>query len=110
MDPGRTGRRENPDLPTRRRERRREGPKVAGKMPANPTSRHPVQLLNELHPGLDFVFLVGGENNYDCKVNVETMDFCAKGKKNKKDAKKYAAMEALKVLYNVSYPPGSLFG
>ena len=26
------------------------------------------QLLNELHPGLDFSFFSGGENNYDCKV------------------------------------------
>ena len=37
-------------------DKRKEGPKVPGKMPADPTSRHPVQLLNELHPGLDFFF------------------------------------------------------
>ena len=82
-----------------RRERKKEkmkkeGPKVAGRMPTNPTSRHPVQvlylllpwhqslpprsffilylqLLNELHPGMDFVFIVGnGENNYECKVSL----------------------------------------
>merc|ERR1712179_694224 len=93
-----------------RSEKKKEGPKVAGKMPADPTSRHPVQLLNELHPGLDFVFLVGGENNYDCKVRVEEMDFVAKHKKNKKEAKKHAALEALRVLYNVIYAPGSQFG
>merc|ERR1712080_543303 len=81
--------------------KKKDGPKVAGKMPADPTSRHPVQLLNELHPGLDFRFFVGGENNYDCRVRVEEMDFNAKGKKNKKEAKKHAALEALRVLYNV---------
>jgi len=88
---------------------KKDGPKVAGRMPANPTSRHPVQLLNELHPGLDFSFFSGGENNYDCKVTVEELTFASKGRKNKKEAKKGVAMEALSTLYNVVYPPGSQF-
>ena len=103
------------------------------------------QLLNELHPGLDFSFFSGGENNYDCKVNiyidsmcllltyncctinftllhllhsvvcfvfkvtVEELTFASKGRKNKKEAKKGVAMEALSTLYNVVYPPGSQF-
>jgi len=98
------------DRKQRSEKKKNDGPKVAGKMPADPTSRHPVQLLNELHPGLDFKFFVGGENNYDCRVLVEEMDFCAKGRKNKKEAKKHAALEALRVLYNINYLPGSQFG
>ena len=86
--------------------------------------------MNELHPGLDFSFFSGGENNYDCKVNVDDCDaskqtaivsfsnfqvtveeltFASKGRKNKKEAKKGVAMEALSTLYNVVYPPGSQF-
>ena len=88
--------------------------------------------MNELHPGLDFSFFSGGENNYDCKVNVddlfrtsqrlkalvilsnfqvtvEELTFASKGRKNKKEAKKGVAMEALSTLYNVVYPPGSQF-
>jgi len=95
--------------PKRERRQKKDGPKVAGRMPSNPTSRHPVQLLNELHPGLDFSFFSGGENNYDCKVTVEELTFASKGRKNKKEAKKGVAMEALSTLYNVVYPPGSQF-
>ena len=90
--------------------------------------------MNELHPGLDFSFFSGGENNYDCKVivddfiyalniskqttlvtfsnfqvTVEELTFASKGRKNKKEAKKGVAMEALSTLYNVVYPPGSQF-
>ena len=80
----------------------------------------------------DFSFFSGGENNYDCKVNVddlfrtlqrlkalvtfsnfqvtvEELTFASKGRKNKKEAKKGVAMEALSTLYNVVYPPGSQF-
>ena len=43
-------------------------------------------------------------------MNVETMDFCSKGNKNKKEAKKAVALEALRVLYGIHYPTGSQFG
>ena len=42
-------------------------------------------------------------------MNVETLDFHCRGKRNKKEAKKGVALEALKVLYNVTYPPGNQF-
>ena len=43
------------------------------------------------------------------QVTVEELTFASKGRKNKKEAKKGVAMEALSTLYNVVYPPGSQF-
>ena len=43
------------------------------------------------------------------QVTVEALTFASKGRKNKKEAKKGVAMEALSTLYNVVYPPGSQF-
>ena len=41
------------------------------------------------------------------QVTVEELTFASTGRKNKKEAKKGVAMEALSTLYNVVYPPGS---
>jgi hypothetical protein len=74
--------------------------KQAKKVPDNPTDRHPVQLLNELQGGVAFV--VAGESGVPPSV-IFTMGCDIDGKqytgvgRNKKDAKKHCAMEALKV-------------
>lgn len=77
------------------------------KLPDNPTSRHPVQLLNELRGGVTFE--VKGESGAPPNT-VFTMGLELDGKvyrgegRNKKDAKKNCALEVLKELYNITYP------
>ena len=82
-------------------------PKQAKKVPDNPTDRHPVQLLNELRGGVAFnmvgssgvtpniIFTIGCE--------IDGVEYTGVGR-NKKDAKKHCAMEALKALYDIQYP------
>merc|ERR1711963_471808 len=82
-------------------------PKQAKKMPDNPTERHPVQLLNELRGGVTFV--VAGSSGVTPNIiftlgcEIDGTQYTGVGR-NKKDAKKHCAMEALKVLYNIQYP------
>jgi len=82
-------------------------PKEAKKMPDNPTERHPVQLLNELRGGVTFI-VVGSSGVtpniiFTLGCEIDGTQYTGVGR-NKKDAKKHCAMEALKVLYNVQYP------
>jgi len=82
-------------------------PKQAKKMPDNPTERHPVQLLNELRGGVTFI-VVGSSGVtpniiFTLGCEIDGTQYTGVGR-NKKDAKKHCAMEALKVLYNVQYP------
>jgi len=85
----------------------KQKPKEAKKMPDNPTERHPVQLLNELRGGVTFT-VVGSSGVtpniiFTMGCEIEGTQYTGVGR-NKKDAKKHCAMEALKVLYNVQYP------
>jgi len=77
------------------------------KVPDNPTSRHPVQLLNELRGTINYqlveqrgdppncIFIMGAE--------VEGTPYHGEGK-NKKDAKKAVALEILKQVHQITYP------
>merc|ERR1712029_750420 len=82
-------------------------PKQAKKVPDNPTDRHPVQLLNELRGGVTFnvVGSSGVTPNiiFTMGFEIEGIEYSGVGR-NKKDAKKHCAMEALKTLYNIQYP------
>jgi hypothetical protein len=84
-----------------------KAPKQAKKVPDNPTDRHPVQLLNELRGGV--VFTVAGTTGVTPNIiftmgcEIDGTQYQGVGR-NKKDAKKHCAMEALKVLYNIQYP------
>ena len=82
-------------------------PKQAKKVPDNPTDRHPVQLLNELRGGVTFnvVGSSGVTPNiiFTMGCEIEGIEYSGVGR-NKKDAKKHCAMEALKALYNIQYP------
>merc|ERR1711997_854090 len=85
----------------------KQKPKEAKKMPDNPTERHPVQLLNELRGGVTFT-VVGSSGVtpniiFTLGCEIDGTQYTGVGR-NKKDAKKHCAMEALKVLYNVQYP------
>lgn len=76
----------------------------AAKMPEDPTSKHPVMLLNELHPGVPFdgsLGLVPG-NLFSMTVEVQGRSFQGTGK-SKKEAKKACALAALKSLHNIEY-------
>jgi len=82
-------------------------PKQAKKMPDNPTERHPVQLLNELRGGVTFT-VVGSSGVtpniiFTIGCDIDGTQYTGVGR-NKKDAKKHCAMEALKALYNIQYP------
>merc|ERR1739846_119749 len=77
------------------------------KMPDNPTERHPVQLLNELRGGVTFT-VVGSSGVtpniiFTLGCEIDGTQYTGVGR-NKKDAKKHCAMEALKVLYQIQYP------
>merc|ERR1712158_191502 len=82
-------------------------PKKPKEIPTNPTDRHPVQLLNELKGGV--VFSVVGTTGVTPNIiftmgcEVDGQQYQGVGR-NKKDAKKHCAMEALKALYNIQYP------
>jgi len=75
-------------------------------MPANPTEKHPVQLLNELRGTTTYELK---EVDGDLPNCIFTMTCDIEGKiylgqgKSKKDAKKQAAIEALKEVYNINY-------
>jgi len=76
-------------------------------LPDNPLSRHPVQLLNEMETELDYTAtMTGTPPNCVFQMTVK----CHGGQtftgsaRNKKDAKKIAAQNALAAIYNVIYP------
>jgi len=80
-----------------------KGPKV---LPENPTSRHPVQLLNEMEGQLQYDTSCDGippQANFTVTVTVKDKKFIGTSK-NKKDAKKIAATSAMAQLYDVHYP------
>ncbi|KAJ8679557.1 hypothetical protein QAD02_015344 [Eretmocerus hayati] len=82
-------------------------PAVPKELPPNALSVHPVMLLNQMRPGLGYteVSRVGNPPNITftlaCVVDGQSYTGTAK---NKKDAKKQAAKNALHALYNLVYP------
>jgi len=74
-------------------------------LPENPTSRHPVQLLNEMEGQLQYdTSTEGAPPNavFTLAVTVKDQTYVGTAK-NKKDAKKIAAQAALEALYGVVY-------
>lgn len=77
------------------------------KMPDNPTERHPVQLLNEVQGGNAYAILEesGTPPNLVFVMGTEINGVMYKGEgKSKKDAKRNCAINALKQIYNITYP------
>jgi len=77
-------------------------------IPENPTSKHPVQLLNEMNGPIEFELT--GEAGEMPQAKVFTMSCTVQDKtysgngKSKKDAKKMAALAVLEDLYKITYP------
>lgn len=83
-------------------------PAKVKEVPENPTSKHPVQLLNELNGPIEFE--LSGEAGELPHGKVFTMSCTVQEKaysgngKNKKDAKKAAAVAVLADIYQINYP------
>lgn len=86
---------------------------VPKELPENPTSIHPVILLNRMLPGLTYyeISRIGNPPTTTFTLGVKTngQEFTGSAK-NKKDAKKLAAKAALLGLYNVNYPEEVVVG
>ncbi|XP_059488169.1 double-stranded RNA-specific editase 1-like [Neocloeon triangulifer] len=84
----------------------RAAPAPMKKLPDNPTDRHPVMLLNQLRPNA--VFEDAGSQGvppnimFTVSVTVDSASYQGIGK-NKKDAKKEAAKQALATIFDVHY-------
>jgi len=85
-------------------------PKEEKSLPENPQDKHPVQLLNEMMGPMEYIQVSPTGNTlpvagtvFQMTVTVNGQTFSGEGR-NKKDAKKVAAMAALKAIYNVVYP------
>eukprot|EP00088_Acartia_fossae_P045395 TRINITY_DN4889_c0_g1_i4.p1 TRINITY_DN4889_c0_g1~~TRINITY_DN4889_c0_g1_i4.p1 ORF type:complete len:294 (-),score=74.79 TRINITY_DN4889_c0_g1_i4:795-1676(-) len=75
------------------------------KLPEDPTSRHPVQLLHEMLGPMQFEFTQDGlppNVLYTCTVTVNDVVYSGAAK-NKKEAKKECAKDIMLKVYNVSY-------
>jgi len=71
-------------------------------IPEDPTSKHPVSLLNEIYPGTLFIASMHQPGIFHSSVTINDRNFVGTGR-NKKDAKKFCAMAALKELMNIDY-------
>ncbi|XP_065343851.1 double-stranded RNA-specific editase 1-like [Cloeon dipterum] len=84
----------------------RSTPAPMKKLPDNPTERHPVMLLNQLRPSA--LFEDAGQQGvppnimFTVTVSLDGASYQGIGK-NKKDAKKEAAKQALASIFNVHY-------
>ena len=79
------------------------------KLPDDPTSKHPVMLINEVYPGLEYdCGLRGGNELFSVTVTIDGKKFTGQGR-SKKDAKKECAMAAAKALLNIDYPRDATF-
>jgi len=76
----------------------------AAKMPEDPTSKHPVMLLNELYPEAAFEGSLGvvPGGMFSMTVEIQGRSFQGTGR-SKKDAKKACAISALKSLHDLQY-------
>ena len=72
-------------------------------MPEDPTSKHPVSLLNEVFPGTPMTCTINQEKDqFEMSACIQGKTFVGVGR-SKKEAKKLCAMEALKELKNIDY-------
>jgi len=79
------------------------------KLPDDPTSKHPVMLINEMYPGCEYdCGLRGGNEMFSVTVTIDGNMFTGQGR-SKKDAKKECAMAAAKALLNIDYPRDATF-
>jgi len=80
--------------------------KPAKQMPANPTTKHPVQLLNELRGSTKYeeTEVTGEMPNcvFTMTCDIDGTTYSGQGK-SKKEAKKEAAMKALEAQYSINY-------
>jgi len=97
---------ESSTLPQFEQKAKPKVPAAKKALPENPTSRHPVQLLNEMEGQLAYeTQTTGAPPHVVFQISVTLNDKTYSGSaKNKKDAKKYAAQAALAAIYNVIYP------
>ena len=70
-------------------------------MPEDPSSKHPVSLLNEVYPGTPMTCNQQSDL-FEMSASIDGRTFVGIGR-SKKDAKKLCAMEALKELLNIDY-------
>eukprot|EP00096_Caligus_rogercresseyi_P009461 TRINITY_DN321_c0_g2_i1.p1 TRINITY_DN321_c0_g2~~TRINITY_DN321_c0_g2_i1.p1 ORF type:complete len:298 (-),score=105.85 TRINITY_DN321_c0_g2_i1:287-1180(-) len=79
---------------------------VSKKIPDNPTERHPVQLLNEMKGGVSYNLIEERPTTpvtFVMSAFINGIKFTGEGK-NKKDAKRNCACNALKQIYGIVYP------
>ena len=82
-----------------------DGVEVKKELPEDAASRHPVMMLHEMRGQLDYEISSEGacpNAVYHCTVEVDGQRFTGSFR-NKKEAKKLAAANAMSVLYNVTY-------
>lgn len=79
-------------------------PKPSKSIPSDPTEKHPVSLFNELYLGTPFTGSLhpNQPDLFQMSVTIQGRTFVGSGR-NKKDAKKFCAMAALKELRNIDY-------
>jgi len=88
----------------KQKQRRPKGPKV---LPENPTSKHPVALLNEMEGAQEFNTYVEGTSPHQMftmSVTLNGVTYTGEAAKSKKDAKKLAAIVAMREVHGVIYP------
>jgi len=79
------------------------------KLPDDPTSKHPVMLINEVYPGVEYdCGLRGGNELFYVTATIDGKTFTGQGR-SKKDAKKESAIAAAKALLNIEYPRDATF-
>ena len=75
-------------------------------LPDDPTSKHPVMLINEMYPGLAYECGLRAANSasggYTMTITIEGQQFSGMGR-CKKDAKRMCAVAAAKALLNIDY-------
>ncbi|XP_063225449.1 double-stranded RNA-specific editase 1 [Bacillus rossius redtenbacheri] len=82
-------------------------PSPLKKIPDNPTQRHPVMLINQMRPGIEFLEVSRQGNppniTFTMQTTVDGKEYTGVGK-NKKEARKEAAKAALAGAMNIHYP------
>ena len=80
---------------------------TAKRLPENPMTRHPVQLINEMRGPVNYNLAEQRGNPPNCvfvyECTLEGVSYSGEGR-NKKDAKKECAKAVAKGLYGIVYP------
>merc|ERR1712200_272505 len=94
-----------PKIKKKKKPRVVDGVEIKKELPDDAASRHPVMMLHEMKGQLDYEISSEGDCPnavYHCTVEVDGQRFTGSFR-NKKEAKKLAAANAMSVLYNVTY-------